>query len=638
MDKTRNRASGAAVWISLCLVTSGEAHAQIAPPECEECEPFEARYRTRAIARIARRLDDPLTLMDRLWYLNSLHDGLGVLSWNSRGEIVGTRFRAAVGPVSEIPRGFIWLPQPAYGLAAGAPHDIFNFAHPGEFGSFSYAWDISDEGLIVGAAGANAEKPGGSARAWDLAALSAGGASAPPFEINFGVGSQSGWTMALAITPHSTLTQLPIIVGLGQGCCEYWREPYEFLPVNTMFPHVEPPNSRLLPERNVSQREWACDIAQHCVLPIGSYDQPFEFSGFCPGEPGPTLDQCKTPKCAGAHFPNASSTDFYRYDSSVTDPDPVDQVTGLRSSSLVTPEVAGLPPVLAGYAIVADPGHGPCEQHAALWTQGLTADARNILQSSNSVVSIQNPIAQRWRSIDCICPGEVVLGWSAVLESPSGYLWTTSRSPTSDDFELHEVEELFDGLPSGVHVQQVYDILPTGEILVLVRKDLNASPNVDYDLFAAVLVLAGDLNGDRLVGGADLAMLIGNWGATLNGDESALNCDLDLDLSIDGADLSLFLSTPWRSAPTRLLLPADLLQDKAYGMLLPEESCEGLNPLFRSDTVEIEQCFCCAIGAFGFQSAEEFAQWARTAGETAVEGTCICVKGLMHNMMEVEHD
>ena len=86
MHKTRDRASGAAVWISLCLVTSGAAHAQIAPPECEECEPYEARYHPREVVLVARKRGlIPEVYVPQLWYARDARFGLGVLAWNETG-------------------------------------------------------------------------------------------------------------------------------------------------------------------------------------------------------------------------------------------------------------------------------------------------------------------------------------------------------------------------------------------------------------------------------------------------------------------------------------------------------------------------------------------------------------------------
>ncbi len=174
--------------LACCCVVIGGTSAwaqQIAPP-CGECEPFEARYSIRPTVLIAK-VRDSSDSTSRLWYLNeSLDAGLGVLSWNALGEIVGTRFeydRCIVPTTLSTPRAFLWLPQARYGLPAVVPHDLYSFEHPLDRETPSFAWDISDEGLVVGSAGALAETPGGTARAWNMPSL-------PPleFETNFGGG------------------------------------------------------------------------------------------------------------------------------------------------------------------------------------------------------------------------------------------------------------------------------------------------------------------------------------------------------------------------------------------------------------------------------------------------------------------
>ncbi len=659
MDKTRNRASGAAVWISLCLVTSGEAHAQIAPPECEECEPFEARYAPRAIALLAR-ISQPDSLPKRLWYLeNSASHGLGVLSWNSHGQIVGTRFRSALGVSPEAPRGFVWLPQPAYNLTAQQPHDLFALAHPADEDSPSYCWDISDEGLVVGSAGALAEQPDGSARAWDLTKILATFVGQPAeLEIDFGHGD-AAWTIALAVTPTSLSSQSSRILGAARGRCDGWREPFEFFqtvpPSAVLIPHLEPPRSQLGLLENHSRRKWACDIASHSSDPVGSFDQPeyledpetSECQEWCEDTtPSTCADHCDGPMIAGADYPSDPNlvTQFYRVgenlSSSIGLPD---QPTGIRSSSRVVEAGIDVAPVLAGYHLTSTSAGGGCPQRAALWTYDITHPLRNELPSALARTesgSLYLPIAQRWRGIDCICEGEAVLGWQV---GRAGAFWTTSRDPNSTEtFQAHAVTELLNGIPTSIVVEQLYDILPTGEILALVRRQLDID---HFNIFAAILGLAGDLDGDRSVGAADLAVLLANWGAEFVGDEPQLAADMDLDLTVNAADLAMLL-TQWRSGPIRLLLPADGIvpsappTGRALCMLLPDEVCALAQPNFKTDTRRLHDCLCCALGAFGFESADAFAAWARLANPPEVEITCCCIKAMMNQLVneEAEHE
>jgi hypothetical protein len=57
----------------------------------------------------------------------------------------------------------------------------------------------------------------------------------------------------------------------------------------------------------------------------------------------------------------------------------------------------------------------------------------------------------------------------------------------------------------------------------------------------------GDLDGDSIVSGADLTILLGMWGACI-GDPEACNADLDGNGAVDGADLTLMLGN-WTQLP-----------------------------------------------------------------------------------------
>jgi formylglycine-generating enzyme required for sulfatase activity len=65
---------------------------------------------------------------------------------------------------------------------------------------------------------------------------------------------------------------------------------------------------------------------------------------------------------------------------------------------------------------------------------------------------------------------------------------------------------------------------------------------------------AADLNGDRVVDGADLGVLLGNWGAPGIG-------DLDGNGKVDGADLGLMLGA-WGSCPTTVPAWATLVEEQ----------------------------------------------------------------------------
>ena len=621
--------------VGAAATAASSALSQETPPPCEECEPYQARYAPRPIALIAKvRQGSNFTL--RLWYLeDSENAGLGVLSWNAHGEVVGTQLRYDFGSLPDVPRAFVWLPQSHYNLSARVPHDLFALAHRSETQTPSFAWDISNEGLVVGGAGARAEEAGGTARSWNLQLLPQSPTPTPAnFEVDFGTGgSPDDWSMALAVTPTSAPPQLARIVGCGYGPCTAWREPFEFFigpsAVASPMSHCEPPDSLINLPENIARRAWACDIASHLSAPVGSYDKPDMVSApatdpctsACAGLG--CLSHCNGPMVVGSTFPCS----FYRVSSSHANVVPLtDQPTGIRSSSGASHGGDSAIPILAGYHETRLSDSGSCPQVAALWTCGVTSDLRNELPSSLAQVvtgALSNPIAQRWRKLECPCSTEVVVGWH---DERAGALWTTSLDPAQlGAFQAHQVSEvLVDfALPTGapVSVEQMYDILPTGEVPALVRRRVSER---DSDLFACILGVRGDITGDHAVNASDLSFLLANWGGPYEGDAPQVVADLNWDKDVNGADLGLLLAW-WTPGPVRLLLPADGAESggKAICTLLPSEACSGTGADLRVDTTRAEECLRCAIGAFGFEHPDAFAEWLSSNSMGTNEAVCV---------------
>ncbi len=633
------------------LALGSPAVAQSVAPTCTECDAtegaesggglrvYEARYAPRAVALIARRVAAPPPDLDRLWYLTALNEGLGVLSWNAQGEIVGTRFSTASGAPTETPRGFVWLPQEAYGLAANQAHDLYSIAHLGDVTTPSFAFDVSDDGLAVGAAGNLAEADGVKAHAWDLSSSSS---VAPPPSARFELHLESSvapWSMALAVTPFSSVYATTRVVGLAGAACHGWREPYEFYlstPMTAqMIGHSEAPSAEFH-QPTMSRRKWACDVAGDGFDPIGSYDHPWVPNPVdeCNSECGQCSDYCVSTKHVGTQFGDGSplGTVFYRIGPGLPPASQATQVTSLRSITARNSGGPGFPAILSGYVGSGQGLQSDCPQVAALWNYGAAGAVRDLLPSQRGLVVAVHPLAQRWRSIDCICAGEIAVGWSANVAAPVGYFWTKLRNPSAEEeFELHSAQELLfvaeEDSAQDISIEQMYDIMPTGEILALVRRDLGFG---NYNLFAAVLAVAGDIDGDRVVDAGDLALLMNSWGTVLLGDEQALRCDLDLDLAIGAADLAALLNR-WDPNPIRLLLPADAAGQRFYCTLMPDEVCSGTAVDFSIDSSMLEDCLCCALAVVGFPSSQSFLEWSRDTDAESLEMTCTTIRTVMQH-------
>jgi hypothetical protein len=82
--------------------------------------------------------------------------------------------------------------------------------------------------------------------------------------------------------------------------------------------------------------------------------------------------------------------------------------------------------------------------------------------------------------------------------------------------------------------------LPAGSVDLGLAPNMNSVPGVQFVTVA--LGLAGDLNGDGIVAGADLGLLLSNWGP-VTADPASRAADLNRDGTVDGADLGTMLST-----------------------------------------------------------------------------------------------
>jgi hypothetical protein len=630
-----------ALFLAVYASTAELTLAQSSPPDCSECEAFAPRYHPREIALVARhRLNAPLNLL-KLWYLEDANVGLGVLSWNAVGIVVGTRF----DPTGQSPRPFAWLPDavPAWNLPAGIRDLLSIQLDQSTAETPGFAWDISDAGIVVGAANNFAETAGVRARAWNLSKSP----TSCEFEIDLDPAPIAArpWSIALAIEPVSPNANEPRIFGVGGQQCLKWREPYRFelhlpacqgAPANAieLAPLTEPPVG--LTPYILSAREWACDVTNFGLDPVGSFDMPVAptatvaescFSVL------PLPNTCYLSMIAGARF-QENGANFYRIGN--IDSDRPSERTGIRSITAYAEQLQ-IRAKLAGYCWIPEESQlqsAPeiCEQHAAIWDYETPFPPSAILprvrlNPFGAAVELANPIGQRWRPIGCICDGEVVLGWDGA--GNRGALWTKSR--VTQEFVVYRGDELLAATPvqvqhySNTTVEQMYDITPTGEILALVRRTYAQG---DFDLHAAILGMRGDLNGDRVIDAADLAILLNAWGSS-----ESIVADLDLNGLVDASDYSI-LGTQWMYPPDRLLLPADSVLSSAYCLLRVDEDCTQAPAMLGTPQPQLEARLQCAVQAFGFETAAQFVEWSQSAQSVEVEMACICVHASMQNMME----
>jgi hypothetical protein len=118
-----------------------------------------------------------------------------------------------------------------------------------------------------------------------------------------------------------------------------------------------------------------------------------------------------------------------------------------------------------------------------------------------------------------------------------GYLWLAARGWVAlEDYATeHGVQ-----MPSGVHLALPLNMSEDGLTIVgTARGDAGFAPFI-LDLHTAAPCV-GDLNGDHTVDGADLGILLGDWGGNTAS-------DLNGDHVVDGADLGILLGA-WGNCP-----------------------------------------------------------------------------------------
>lgn len=541
----------------------------------------------------------------------------------------------ADGTLGWVPHPFVWLPVCAYGMSSGL-HDLME----GETVA-GYALDMSDGGWIVGGIGQEFDADpltlnGPRAAAWVPA--SGGGMTRLALDP---AGSDWEWSIATAVEPAPDALEVPRIVGTGlvvrcgAGVVAPenevpMQEPIRFVPagdgwVAEGFRTTEPANDDLLDNIDVSAREWACDIAGAQLPVLLSFAHPALANPDCTY--GAASVHCRMEMIAGAaiEFWSDMVSSWFRISEGGSR-----EPTMVRSQSPVRGSEGECR--VAGWVNLGGTGsQPPCPIHPAYWHGDDTRTARILERQAYPGAAVAGDselawVAQRWRAADCVCDGEVIVGWGARLDAGiEGVIWTATDPANGDDFQGFDVEAaLLPGLdPTGViTVERVYDVLPTGELLCIVRRDTGVSGS-PAGCYAALLAMSGDFDGDRSVTGFDLALLFDDRGELGQSPE-----DINWNGVVDGGDLSA-LVVAFGNGITRLSIPSgqDGSQSICFG--LPGEPCTAAGITEPPDGGDSVARFTIAVQQAGFDCADGFVNWARQASADQLECGCCMIAGIM---------
>ena len=608
---------GAVVATVAMLAAYGEgattARAQSCPPESPP-----RLYHPRSLVKLGGlgECSTELNSFDKAaWYAGARAgaDHLGALAVNLHGEIVGTYL---VGSGC-LPRPFVYLPNANYGKAAGV-HELIH-GSGGASNTIGYAWDITDDGLVVGGVGGRPDSlSGGACRAiaWDLAA------GCTTTDLDSSSSSPFLWSVAIAAEPFADMGETLDIVGVGPAVCPTLRAGAAF--------DLATGNASLLddgggPPASVDPvwtsylqgaRNWACDIA-NLTSPVGGFDTPVQIP-IGEIEDCESIEQfpygvCANPfECGFAYkwvpaVPNGVKREYRR---DPTAADASDQLTGVRSISHLESTDAGvLDHVVSGYVRV--PGGSPCRDVPALWEYGVPATAHLLPLPTG----IADATAQRWRQAPVGCGTDVVVGWQMNNFLCHGVVWSRCFGSGVWDFCVHAADELTPqgDVPSGFDVLQIYEVFDTGEMLAIVRDDVSDVGSRGYH--AAILGLAGDFNRDWAIGSPNLAILLSSWGST-----SSMELDLSQDGVVNGLDLSSLFNL-WTGSTHRAL---SLSCGAAF--CLPDSASSS-----ESSQRAPSEALALALAAVGFDSVAAFRAAARELDAAQLEFTC----HLMYCFMQV---
>ncbi len=488
-----------------------------------------------------------------------------------------------------IPRPFVWLHDPQYGLTAGF-HDLLDLTPESDCDEPGYANDISDAGVVVGGRGGLIEEPSLYAYAWSLSGYGGGGSGAIPLDT---AGNTAiSWSIATAIEKFTTFGQPGIVGTVGEPVCtgHWWAAGFS---LSSTTPTVlsslsQPDDSSIGQVPDLALRFHFTDVA---------YGEGESLDVDTPGgepvagqpclSPLLTFDPCATEFIVGAELvpgfePIWLRIGPYEYPNG----DPVETPVSKRVTSARAVASDGL----VGGCMQKYVGFGNCETMPALWDDPqppeVPEDQPNLPLAIGVVDSLVEAVSERTE-----CGVRRLVGWSP--DSREGAIWDScpgSGSPTY--WCTYRVDDII-GNPVS-NVAQSFDLNAAGHVAVLVK---GSYPSGQAQRFVGVLGHRSDLDFNFTVDATDLAILLGVWGAS--NVYVIAGADIDADGSVGAADLAILLGD-WAS-PVALEWPCS-----GVGCTLLEEMQAAS---VTSGDSEIEG----AIQAIGFASRADFAEWCATS-------------------------
>jgi len=483
------------------------------------------------------------------------------------------------GPPAEV-RAFVHLPADNYGLDAGT-YELPLPASPPGGGQVSVALDINDDGVIVGYVGETMTLSGDAdthAFVWRLADSTLSnppaiqpGESIHPTEIEDTGCASGAWAVNNESPPW--ITGKASRLWCNEPVCDVDDPLYGFI--------IELDNAssarRLSGTSDAASRTFAISSTDpRIVVGLDAADEPPTISAFGCAE---LIDAQPCP---------ATSTPT---------PNPADGLVWTVGTTIVLSDLSPLVGIEAaaaasglddrGVHIVGDSG---CEgtRQAAFW-EDLNASPTNLgAICGNDTTGRADDIVTMLACDDTeevvivVGGGSESLGtvWSRVGGSSGTWCCSTLTGlalPTSSTGTDGEYDLVY-----------AHAIAPTGHIVVHGRpRDANTT-------HVYLLTCAIDLSGDGRINGADLGLLLNNWGPCPQ--TGPCIADLNGDSDVDGADLGILLNA-WTGTEICRIWPTN-------------PSCGETESFGGGDVLT---GFAVALAFLGFDDAADLAAWYATA-------------------------